>query len=184
MIDGKEKIVLGSGKLYTVEFAGETIPTDLILEVEENLLGLISGGATLEYKPKFYEATDDLGLVSKTILTEEVVTLKSGIMTWCGNTLTKMCATARVTETVATGKRMVKIGGMANQDGKKYVIRFVYLDEADGNIRVTIVGNNQAGFTFQFAKDKETVVDAEFIAAPMDSEGTKIIFEEDIPKTV
>jgi len=184
MIDGKEKIVLGSGKLYTIEFAGETIPTDAILEVEENLLGLIQGGATLEYKPKFYEATDDLGLVSKTVLTEEVVTLKSGIMTWCGKTLTKMCATARVTETPATGKRTVKIGGMSNQDGKKYVIRFVYLDAVDGDIRVTIVGNNQAGFTFKFAADKETVVDAEFIAAPMDDEGTKIIFEEDIPGTI
>jgi len=184
MIDGKEKIVLGSGKLYTIEFAGEIIPVDEVLEVEENLLGLIQGGATLEYKPKFYEATDDLGLVSKTVLTEEVVTLKSGIMTWCGKTLAKMCATARVTETPATGKRTVKIGGMNNQDRKKYVIRFVYLDAVDGDIRVTIVGNNQAGFSFKFAADKETVVDAEFIAAPMDSEGTKIIFEEDIPGTI
>ncbi|MBU3153503.1 hypothetical protein [Clostridium estertheticum] len=181
MKDGKEKIVLGSGKLYTAEFLGATIPTDFILEVPTNLLGLIQGGATLEYKPKFHEATDDLGLVSKTVLTDEVVTLKSGIMTWCGNTLTKMCATARVTETPATGKRTVKIGGMNNQDRKKYIIRFVYLDAEDGDIRVTIVGNNQAGFTFSFNKDKETVVDAEFIAAPMDSEGTKIIFEEDIP---
>lgn len=181
MIDGKEKIVLGSGKLYTMEFVGEVIPTDILMEVDTNLLGLIQGGATLEYKPKFYEATDDLGLVSKTILTEETVTMKSGIMTWNGNTLTKMCATARVEETPATGKRTVKIGGLGNQDGKKYVIRFVHTDTVDGDIRVTIVGNNQAGFTFKFAADKETVVDAEFIAAPMDDEGTKIIYEEDIP---
>lgn len=174
-----EKIVLGSGKLYVDEFVGDVIPTDVLLEIDTNLLGLISGGAEVVYKPKFYEATDDLGLVSKTILTEEVVTMKSGIMTWCGNTLPKLCATARVTE--VAGKRIVKIGGVANQDGKKYVIRFVHEDELDGDIRVTIVGNNQAGFTFKFAKDKETVVDAEFIAAPMDGEGTKIIYEEEIP---
>ena len=174
-----EKIVLGSGKLYTDEFAGDTIPTDALLEVDTNLLGLISGGAEVIYKPKFYEASDDLGLVSKTILTEEVVTVKSGIMTWCGKTLTKLCSTARVTE--AAGKRTVKIGGIANQDGKKYIIRFVHEDKLDGDIRVTIVGNNQAGFSFKFAANKETIVDAEFIAAPMDNEGTKIIYEEDIP---
>lgn len=173
-----EKIVLGSGKLYTAVF-NETIPTAETLEVEANLLGLISGGATLEYKPKFYEATDDLGLVSKTILTEEEVTMKSGIMTWCGKTLEKLCATARVTE--AAGKRTVKIGGISNQDGKQYVIRFVHEDAMDGDIRVTIVGNNQAGFSFKFVKDKETIVDAEFKAAPLDSEGTLIIYEEDIP---
>jgi len=176
-----EKIVLGSGKLYIDVFDGETIPTDLLLEVETNLLGLIQGGATLEYNPSFYEAKDDLGLVSKTVLTDEEVMLKSGIMTWNGNTLEKLCSTARVTEDAVLGKRTVKIGGVGNQDGKLYVIRFVHKDALDGDIRVTIIGNNQAGFSFQFLKDKETIVDAEFKAAPMDSEGTKIIFAEDIP---
>lgn len=175
-----EKIVLGSGKLYTSEFtSGSAIPDDATLEVEANLLGLIQGGATLEYKPTFYEAKDDLGLAKKTILTDEEVTLKSGVMTWCGKTLAKLCATARVAE--ALGKRTVKIGGVNNQNGKMYVIRFVHEDAIDGDIRVTIVGNNQAGFTLAFAKDKETVVDAEFKAQPQDSDGTLIIYEEEIP---
>ena len=43
-----------------------------------------------------------------------------------------------------------------------------------------IVGQNEAGFTLAFAKDKETVVDAEFKASPMDSEGTLIHYEEEI----
>ena len=179
MSTADEKIVLGSGKLYTTEFVGETIPTDALLEIEANLLGLIEGGASLEYKPKFVTVTDDFGLVSKTILTEEEATLKSGIMTWNGNTFNKVCATARITE--LAGKRTVKIGGISKQDGKKYVIRFVHEDAIDGDIRITIVGSNQAGFKMAFAKDKATVVDAEFIAMPMDSEGTKIIYEEDIP---
>lgn len=174
-----EKIVLGSGKLYIDEFVGEVIPTDILLEVEENLLGLILGGATAVYKPTFYEAKDDLGLVSKTIVTVEEVTLKSGIMTWCGKTLEKLCATARVTE--ALGKRSVKIGGLGNQNGKLYVIRFVHEDAVDGDIRITIVGNNQAGFSLVFATGKETVVDAEFKSAPLDSAGTLLIYEEDIP---
>lgn len=175
-----EKIVLGSGKLFIMEFTG-TIPTDVLLEVEDNLLGLIQGGATVEYKPSFYEAKDDLGEVNKVILTNEDVTMKSGIMTWCGSTLKKICSTARITE--AAGKRTVKIGGIGNQDGKKYVLRFLHEDAVDGNIRVTIVGSNQAGFTLKFLKDKETVIDAEFKAAPLDGEGTKIIYTEDIPTT-
>lgn len=171
-----EKIVLGSGKIYIDEFV-TAIPTDLLLEVDANLLGLIQGGATVEYKPEFYEAKDDLGLVSKTIITSEEVLLKSGIMTFNGDTLKKLSATARVTE--ATGKRTVKIGGLKNADGKKYVIRFVHEDPVDGDIRVTIVGSNQAGWSLAFAKDKETVIDAEFKAAPHDVDGTLIIYEED-----
>lgn len=181
MATANEKIVLGSGKLYATLFTG-TIPEDGVIETNENHLGDIQGGASLEYKPKFVEVTDDLALEQKTILTEEEVTLKSGVLTWCGNTLDKMCATARITE--SNGKRTVKIGGIANQDGKQYVIRFVHKDATDGDIRITIVGNNQAGFTFNFTKDKETVIDAEFKAAPMDGEGTKIIYTEDIPGTV
>lgn len=177
-----EKIVLGSGKLYVIEFTNKTIPDDATIEVETNLLGLISGGANLEYKPKFYEVNDDLGIVQKVILTDEDITLKSGVLTWNGKTLAKLCSTARVTE--ANGKRTVKIGGLGNQDGKQYVIRFVHEDKIDGDIRVTIVGSNQSGFSFKFLKDKETVVDAEFKAAPMDSEGTKIIYEEDIPGVI
>lgn len=170
-----EIIRLGSGKTYVTEFTG-TIPTDTEIEKDENLLGLVQGGAALEYKPEFYTAEDDLGLVSKTLITKEEVTFKSGIMTWCGKTLARLCSTARVSE--ANGVRRVKIGGKNNQDGKSYLIRFVHKDAVDGDVRVTIVGKNQAGFSLAFAKDKETVVDAEFKAQPHDSEGTLIIYDE------
>ena len=174
-----EKIVLGSGKLYTTEFTGE-IPNDATIEAEGNLLGLIQGGATLEYKPTFYEAEDDLGIKKKVILTKEEVTFKSGIMTWNGKTLKKLSSTAIVTE--ASGKRTVKIGGIGKQDGKKHILRFVHEDKVDGDIKVTIVGTNQAGFSLAFQKDKETVIDAEYKAQPLDTEGTLIIYEEEIPE--
>ena len=48
---------------------------------------------------------------------------------------------------------------------------------------VTIVGNNQAGFTIAFAKDSETVIDAEFKAQPMDKEGTLITYQEEMDVT-
>lgn len=177
---GKERIVLGSGKVFTKEFT-DTIPDIDALCVEENRLGYIQGGATLEYKPTFYEAKDDLGYVTKTILTEEEVTLKTGVLTFNGNVLKKLCATGRVAE--ADGKRTVKIGGVGNQDKKSYVICFKHEDAEDGDIYVMIVGNNQSGFSLAFAKDKETVIDAEFKAKPHDKEGTLIQYIEEIDKT-
>lgn len=177
MAKNPERIILGSGKLFAVLFE-DTIPEDSVIEVEDNRLGHIKGGATLEYAPKFYIAKDDLGEVQKSRLTNEEVKLKSGIMTLNGNSIAKLCATARVDET-KKGKRTVKIGGAGNDDGKMYLIRFLHEDEADGDIRLTIVGRNESGFSMAFAKDAETVVDAEFTAFPNDKEGTLIIYTED-----
>lgn len=178
MENNVESIVLGSGKLYCVEFDG-TIPENTAIEQENNLLGLIAGGATVEYKPEFYTAEDDLGLVQKTIITKEETSLKSGVITWNGNTLAALSSTARVTENA--GIRTVKIGGRGNDNGKNYVIHFVHEDKVDGDVRVTIVGKNEAGFSLAFAKDKETTVDAEFKAQPHDKDGTQIIYQETIP---
>lgn len=172
----KEKIVLGSGTLYVVEFDG-TVPDAATIEAAENEIGKIQGGASVEYTPTFYDAKDDSGAVVKTIITDEEAVLKSGIMTWNGNTLAKLSSTARVTE--AGGVRTVKIGGIKNNNGKKYVIHFLHEDPEDGDIRLTIVGQNQAGFSMAFVKDKETVVNAEFKAQPQDSEGTLIKYVEE-----
>lgn len=173
----KETITLGSGKLYAKLYDGTEIPANAVLETDDNLLGLIKGGAEVEYAPEFYTAKDDLGIVSKTIMTEEVVTLKSGIMTWNAKTLEKLSATARVTENENT--RTLKIGGVGNQTGDKYILRFVHTDKVDGDVRITIVGQNTSGFTLAFAKDEETVIDAEFTALPnLDAEGTLLLFEE------
>ena len=171
-----EKIVLGSGKLYVTTF-NKTLPEDTTIETSDNLIGLIQGGATLTYTPTFYEAKDDLGLVSKKYLTEEEVILKSGIMTWNGKTIEKLTATSRVSE--SNGVRTVKIGGIDNYTGAKYVIHFVHTDDVDGDIRITIVGSNEAGFEMAFAKDKETVINAEFKAQPQDAEGTLILYKEE-----
>lgn len=174
----RETITLGSGKMYIDEFTGD-IPEREEIEKEENLLGYIKGGAELEYTPEYYDAKDDLGMVEKTVMTEEEAILKSGIMTWNGHTLEKLSSTARVTE--EGGVRTLKIGGVHNQTGARYVLRFVHEDAVDGDVRITIVGQNRSGFTLSFMSDEETVIDAEFKATPnLDKEGTLILFEEEI----
>ena len=172
-----KRVVLGSGKLYVTDYSG-SIPEDAVIETDENLIGYIQGGAPLAYEAEFYECSDDLGYVKKKILTSEKVTLQSGIMTFNGKTLQKLCSTASVSESGTT--RTVKIGGLENYDGKSYVIHFVYSDEVDGDIRVTIVGSNESGFELSFQKDKETVIDATFSALPCDDKGTLVIIKENI----
>ena len=178
-----ERIVLGSGKLYCVEGTKTdgvyTIPADNVLEDEDNLLGYIQGGATIEYTPSFYTAKDDLGVVSKKFITDEEVKLTSGIMTWNTAVLKKLVSTG-VTST-ETGKAILKVGGVENFVNTQYVLRFVHTDKIDGDIRVTIVGSNEAGFSVAFQKDAETVVNAEFLAVPQDKKGTLLIIEFDDP---
>lgn len=69
-----ERIILGSGKLYCMVFTGE-IPEDTAIETDTNQLAHIKGGASLEYTAETYTAKDDLGVVQKTVLTSEDVTL-------------------------------------------------------------------------------------------------------------
>lgn len=173
----KDTITLGSGKLYFMEYDGETLPEVDAICVEDNRLGYIKGGASIEYKPTYYEAKDDLGFVTKTIITDEEATFKSGILTFNGNTLKTLSDTGRVTE--ADGKRTVLIGGAANSTNKNYVLCFHHEDPADGDKWLEIVGRNQAGFTLSFKKDAETVIDAEFKCQPQDDAGTLIKYIEE-----
>ena len=173
-----KRIILGSGNLYMAEFTGNTVPDIETICVEGNHAGYIQGGATLEYKPTFYTAKDDLGYCEKQIITEEEAILKSGIMTFNAETLKRLSATGRVTEDDTT--RTLLIGGIANADGKKYVICFHHADPVDGDIWIVIVGQNQSGFSLAFAKDKESIVDAEFKALSQDNEGTLIRYIEEI----
>lgn len=176
-----EVITLGSGDLMIKEYS-DAMPAYTDFDVTTDLLGRIQGGATLEYSGEWYEAKDDTGKVVKTIITEEEATLKSGIITWNGKTLTKLCSTARVTE--ADGIRTVKIGGVGNHDGKSYALCFHHTDKTDGDVWIVIRGVNQGGFSLAFAKDKETVIDAEFKCLSQDDEGTLIQYVEEIAETV
>ena len=178
MADSK-RILLGSGKVYVTEYSGETLPEDATLEAAANLIGYIKGGATLEYTPSFYEPKDDLGYVGDMYLTEEEAVLKTGIMTWSGDTLGKLSTTAKITEDKTSRTRTVKIGGIGNFSNQKYVIHFVHEDETKGDVRVTIVGMNQSGWTLTFQKDSETVLNAEFKALPCDDDGTLIVYKEE-----
>ena len=52
--------------------------------------------------------------------------------------------------------------------------------QAEVTSGVTIVGRNEAGFSFTFAKDAESTIEPQFKAHPLDKDGTLLIFDEDI----
>ena len=177
-----ERIILGSGYIHLATFKkGQTIPEPQDFCTKENRYSYIKNGATLEYTNEVQEAKDDMGQVSKTVITSEEVTLKAGLMTLIGDTIEKLCDTARVSVSQDGRYRKTKIGGVGNRKGAKYVICFHHVDPEDGDIWVMIVGQNQAGFTLSFAPSDATVVDAEFKAMPnLDDEGTLVNYVEEI----
>lgn len=171
----KQEVTLGSGVLYITEFTGGSVPNDEALEVEENKIGGIKGGASITYKPSIYQVKDDANIVYKTFLTDSEIVFKSGILTWNTEVLKKLSLNGTVTP--GAGKQTLKIG--KNGAIKNYVVRFVHVKDDNKKIRVTIVGTSQNGFELIFDPEKETVIDAEFIAGTLDADGTRLLIEEE-----
>ncbi len=175
-----DKITLGSGKAYIMEYSGAMPEVDAICK-EENLLGKIQGGAELSYSTETHEEKDDLGTVAKVVITAEEALLKLGLITFNGDTLAKLADRCKVT--TAAGKRTVHIGGAGNAQGKEWVVCFHHHDPVDGDIWVMVRGANQAGLTLAFAVDAGSKLEPEIKALPCDDNGTLITYIEQIATT-
>lgn len=178
-IDNSEEIILGSGELYLAEFDGETIPEDAVIETEANRAGNIKGGAKLEYSISSQTVKSDNGRVTKTIITEETVKLITGLITWVKMWIQALIATARVDESKA-GHRIFKIGGLGNQNKKRYLYRFVHTRDDGRKLRLTVTGKNVGTISIAFDPENPTTVDAEIAADALDSEGTLVILDDEI----
>lgn len=163
--------ILGSGDLYVL--VADTIPADATLEVEANKIGHISGGASLSYKGDTYEVKDDYNAILGRMITKEEVTFKSGILTWNLEVLNKIIASSTYTAGEAGSKDVIKIGGQSSNGMKKICIRFIHKMAGDKKLRITLIGNNEAGFELNFQPDKETVIDME-IKALSQTDGTLV----------
>lgn len=174
-----EEYTLGSGHLHFGELTEKPADWESFMvtffAAQNNLLGRIKGGASVEYTTEKTEDRDDLGYVVIEEIKSEKVILKSGMMTWDGETLAAVCATARVTTDPDTGITTVKIGGLGNRNNKRYVIGFEHYSK---KLQVLIVGKNNEGFTFSFEQDKATVIDVQFRAEALDSEGTLVVVRD------
>lgn len=175
-----KQIVLGSGELYVAPFDADSgIPDDAVLEVDTNQMGLIKGGASVEYKPTEYEIFDDAYQVHNRYIVSEEVTFKSGVLTWNVGTLKNLIAKGVYTDDTTEGKRTLKLGGKAARIMDEYVVRFVHTYSDGKKLRITLVATASNGFTLAFAPDKETVIDAEFKAKAHDADGVQLIIEDE-----
>jgi hypothetical protein len=173
-------ITIGSGYPYLIPYTDE-VPTVEEICVEENLLGYCQGGAALEYSAESHVEADDMGRVQKIVTIGEEMILKLGLLTWNGSTLEKLIDRCKVTE--EGGKRITKIGGAGNAQGKYYVVCFHQPDQVDGDLWVLIVGRNTAGATLTFATDAATKLEPEFTAIAQDEDGTLAQLIEAVPAT-
>lgn len=181
-IDKNEEIIIGGGELYMMLFDGTTIPEDSVIEAEANRAGNIKGGAKLTYSGSSQSVSSDNGKVKATILTEEVVKLVTGMLTWTQSWFEHLISTARL-DTSVGGRRRYKIGGLANQHRKRYLLRFVHKKPDGRAVRITISGPNTGEVSIAFDNESPATTDAEITAEPLDAEGTLVIFDEELEAT-
>jgi hypothetical protein len=174
----KKTITIGSALPYCMPYV-DTVPSVEEICKDEYLLGYIKSGAAVEYSEEAHEEKDDLGRVSKIVTINEEALVKMGLITWNGTTLQQLIDRCKVTE--EAGKRITKIGGAGNAQGKYYVLCLHHIDPVDGDLWVLIVGRNTAGATLTLAADEGTLIEPEFKAMPQDEDGTLIQLIEALP---
>lgn len=175
----KKTVPLGSGRFYISEYDGAVLTTEKIVAAcaEDNQFGETKGGATLTYTATEHKEQDDHGVLTRVIVTEEEAKLKGGIFSWMPEMLTKLVRTGRVSD--EEKYRVVKIGGLNNDDGKQHIVVFKHIDPKYPPLYVAIVGTNSAGLQIAFARDSSSKLEPEFTAMPGDDEGTLIFIVEE-----
>jgi hypothetical protein len=159
-------ITLGSGRIYIVEYTGETIPADNVIETAANQFGYTSGGATLSYETEFTDISDDCGDVKENFLKSDSATFSCGAFMGKAEDILKICPTA--SSATASGVTTVKIGGVGNDNNKKWLVRFKHITK---DLRLTIIGKNTDGFELAFSADDAVKLEPTFTCSAMDSNG-------------
>jgi hypothetical protein len=158
----EDNIILGSGDLYLGQVT-QANPTEQQITDSLVKVGLITGGASLNYTPTFHDvmAANRKGVIAS-FLTQEQVTFTSGVLTWDLKNLSRLSA-ASFTDDELNGKRRVGIGGLSNVPVN--YLRFVHTKPDGKKLTVNIFkAQAQNGFEFAFNSEQETVLDIEFKA--------------------
>lgn len=188
-----KRIALGSAKLYVTELTESNKATsDITIEnalklvddvaKEENILGRIKNGATANYSATSYTEQDDFGETSKTHITDDSFSISAGFITFDHDMVNKIIATGEYSKD-ENGNEMTKIGGISNDNGKKYLCVLVHEDKKDGDIIYIIHGKNVAAIAWAFAKGAGTMTSPTIQAEPFDTKGHHAILLTRKPKT-
>lgn len=163
-------ISIGSVDIYVTEWTGK-LPSDIPeiskIETKDNFIGHTKDGATLNYTPTYYTAESDDGMATETDLTKEEVTVSFGIITWNGDTICKFIPTAK-TE-VKGGYRYTEVGGIDNDNGKKYLIHLVHKPDSKNPVRYDLIGRNIGTFAIAYKPGQETTLTPDIKAEPFEN---------------
>ena len=173
------RIAMGSVDIYMAEFTGSAvsdIPADNVLETEANLVGRTKDGGEITYTTNYYNVKSDDGKAARNEMTDDSAAFSFGLITWNGDTITKLVPTASAS--ITGTKRRTLIGGVTNRNDKLYIIRAVHKDTEKGDVRYTMLGKNVNGFAAAYKPGQETTITPNITAEPFD-DGRLIIMDED-----
>lgn len=153
-MDKKDEIIFGAGELYIYEFAGKEIPDHAVIETEDHNVGHCSGGFSAEYKPDRYDIKNQYGSTVKTVIKNEEITAKTGILSWDLSKLA-LLSTAVFAEDTATGTRKLTFRGKGSL--RNVMVRFVHTKDDGRKLRFTMIGQGGNGFSLQFGENELTV---------------------------
>lgn len=176
-----KRLPLGSAKTYVVEITEENkLSSDIDIAKaltiidsvvkEDNLYGNTKNGATANYSATYYTEKDDFGELSKTIITDENFTISLGVVSFNHDMVNKTLPTGEYS-TDNNGNEMTKIGGIQNDNQKKYLVVLVHEDKVDGDIIYMIHAKNVAAISWAFTKNAGTTTSPSFQAEPFDTKG-------------
>ena len=168
-------MLLGSGDLYIVEYSGGSIPEDTTIEVEQNMIGGIKGGATISYTPTIYSVSDDMRRMKKSLITAEEATFKTGYLSFDLGEIAKIALGSKLQSSYSGNKSTLAVGG--GQTISEYVLRFVHTMGNGKKVRVSMIGTPVSGFELAFSPENESVINAEFSAVPMNAQGQLFTIE-------
>lgn len=175
------RIAMGSVDIYMTEFTGTAvadIPADNVIETEANHIGRTKDGGEVTYTTTYYNAKSDDGKAARNEMTDDSASFSFGLITWNGDTITKIVPTASAT--VTGTKRRTLIGGAANMNNKVYLVRAVHKDQIKGDVRYTMIGKNVNGFAAAYKPGQETTITPSITAEPFDDGRLIVLDEEDV----
>lgn len=175
----KDDILLGSGRIFAGKVEG-TEKTVEELKKELTELGNIRSGCTLTYEPKTLEVRGGQhNRLLKTFITQENLTLNTGVCEWDINAL-GLLSPAEVEK--EKGKITYKIGGK----GAPSINTILFIHEKDdgGEIQVLIAqAQSVEGFEFEFLNEDSMTIGYDFKALA-DKNGTLVEISETFPNEI
>ena len=163
-----EHIALGSGELYIGVVANPETATESEIVAALVNVGAIEGGAEITYKPSVKDIKSSNRGKLLSYVTEEEISLKTGILTWNLENMAKLIPSSITTE-AGTGKKTFKL--KSSSELPINYLRFIHTKRNNtGTITLNIYkAQATSGFKFEFDREKPVSVDYEFSALADDN---------------